>query len=75
MSSHVCPGGVWLALLMTPGWALGADLNCHADATFVDYEPTLPGYDFTARLQRWGDDIDRIEVGHEKTVRKILAME
>ena len=71
MSSHVDLRGVWLALLMTPGWALGADLNCQADATFEDYEPTLPGYDFTAGLQRWGDDIDRIKVGHKKTVRKI----
>lgn len=71
MSSHVGLRGVWLALLMTPGWALGADLNCQADATFEDYEPTLPGYDFTAGLQRWGDDIDRIKAGHKKTVRKI----
>ncbi|MEJ6590687.1 MAG: BamA/TamA family outer membrane protein [SAR86 cluster bacterium] len=71
MSSHVGLRGVWLALLMTPGWALGADLNCQADATFEDYEPTLPGYDFNAGLQRWGDDIDRIKVGHKKTVRKI----
>ena len=71
MSSHVDLRGVWLALLMTPGWALGADLNCQADATFEDYEPTLPGYDFTAGLQRWGDDIDRIKAGHKKTVRKI----
>lgn len=37
----------------------------------VGYDPSLPIYDFTAGIQRWGDDKDHIEVGQEKTVRKI----
>ena len=37
----------------------------------LGYAPALPNFDFTAGLQRWGDDKDHLPQGQEKTVRKI----
>lgn len=69
--------GVFAGLLLASGWLLAAPVptTCsevaQANGIVPAYIPALPGYDFTAGIQRWGGAKDRALVQTEKTVGNI----